>query len=110
MPMAPYGNKVYLAGPMTGLPEFNYPSFHAESARLRTLGFEVISPAEINPDGGTWEACMRRDIGQMVTCHTVALLPGWGKSRGANVEVGLAMHLKIRVVYATDIVHVQEKV
>jgi hypothetical protein len=35
---------------MTGLPEFNYPAFHAEAARLRAQGFEVVSPAEINPE------------------------------------------------------------
>ncbi|TGA83618.1 DUF4406 domain-containing protein, partial [Pseudomonas aeruginosa] len=27
--------RIYLAGPMTGLPEHNFPTFHAEAARLR---------------------------------------------------------------------------
>jgi len=96
--------RIYLAGPMTGLPDYNYPAFHAETARLRALGFEVISPAEINPDGGTWETCMRRDIAQMLTCDTVAILPGWNQSRGANVEVELAIHLGITVVLAHSLV------
>ena len=38
--------RIYLAGPMTGLPEFNYPAFHAEAARLRQLGYHVENPAE----------------------------------------------------------------
>lgn len=38
--------RIYLAGPMTGLPEFNYPAFHAEAARLRGLGYQVENPAD----------------------------------------------------------------
>jgi hypothetical protein len=30
--------RIYIAGPMTGLPEFNYPAFNAEAQRLRGLG------------------------------------------------------------------------
>ena len=39
--------KIYIAGPMSGLPEMNYPAFFAEATRLRGLGYEVI-----NPDSG----------------------------------------------------------
>ena len=46
----PLSHKIYIAGPMTGLPELNFPAFHAEAARLRAFGYEVINPAEINPD------------------------------------------------------------
>lgn len=38
--------RIYLAGPMTGLPEHNFPAFHAEAARLRGLGYHVENPAE----------------------------------------------------------------
>ena len=33
--------RIYIAGPMTGLPDFNYPAFNAAAARMRALGFEV---------------------------------------------------------------------
>jgi hypothetical protein len=38
--------RAYIAGPMTGLPEFNFPAFHAAAASLRARGFEVENPAQ----------------------------------------------------------------
>ena len=45
--------RVYIAGPMTGLPDFNYPAFNAAAAKLRALGLEVLNPAE-NPPPPLW--------------------------------------------------------
>ena len=87
--------KLYLAGPMSGLPDNNYPAFATETIRLRGLGYEVVSPAEINPEGGTWHECMRRDMEQMARCDEVATLPGWDKSQGATLEVYVADRLGI---------------
>ncbi|MES2262142.1 MAG: DUF4406 domain-containing protein [Pseudomonadota bacterium] len=90
--------RTYIAGPMTGIPDLNFALFHAEAARLRALGFEAVNPAEINPDqGATWEACMRADIAQLVTCDTILLLPGWERSRGASLEHHIARALGMRV-------------
>ncbi|RMQ98466.1 hypothetical protein ALP94_04655 [Pseudomonas savastanoi pv. glycinea] len=88
--------RIYISGPMTGLPEYNFPAFAAEAERLRGLGFDVVNPAEINPEGGTWEECMRRDVAMLVTCDHVATLPGWDKSQGAQLEVYIADRLGIR--------------
>lgn len=93
-PIAPSRNRVYLAGPMTGLPDLNFPAFHAEAARLRQLGYEVVNPAELNPDHGkSWEDCMRVDIPALLTFGTIALLPGWVDSRGASLEAYIAEKL-----------------
>lgn len=97
--------KLYVAGPMTGYPEFNFPAFHAEAARLRALGFEIVNPAEINPDvGAAWLDCMRADIKQLVDCDGVALLPGWPQSRGAALEEHIARSLGLHVIQSAHIV------
>lgn len=91
--------KVYVAGPMTGIPEFNYPAFHAAAAQLRAAGFEVLNPAELNPDTGrAWEYYMRRDLAALVACEAVAVLPNWYESRGARLEVNVAAALSMPVL------------
>ena len=86
--------KLYLAGPMTGIKDLNFPAFHAETARLRGLGHMVINPAEINSDPtAEWVDCMRADIAQLVTCDSVALLDGWTSSKGARLEHHIALEL-----------------
>ena len=91
--------RIYIAGPMTGIPELNFPAFHAAAAQLRSYGHEVVNPAELNPGTGkTWAECMRVDIAQLVTCDAVVLLPGYERSRGAMIERDLALKLEMRVV------------
>jgi hypothetical protein len=89
---------IYIAGPMTGLADLNFPAFHAEAARLRALGHEVINPAEINPDQHmTWLQCMRTDIAALVFCDAIQLLPGWQNSKGATLEHHIAERLGLQI-------------
>lgn len=96
--------RIYIAGPMTGLPEFNYPAFNAEAARIRALGYHVENPAENKaPECGTWQGYMRAALRQMLMCDSVAMLPGWGKSKGALIEYNLAKSLGLEIWDANDI-------
>lgn len=93
--------KLYLAGPMTGIKDLNFPLFHSEADRLRALGYGVVNPAEINADPkANWHECMRADIAQLVTCQAIALLPGWQDSRGARLEHHIADALGMLVLEA----------
>ncbi|KAF1021857.1 MAG: hypothetical protein GAK30_01546 [Paracidovorax wautersii] len=95
--------RIYIAGPMTGLPDLNFPAFHAEAAQLRSLGHTVINPAEINADPTTaWETCMRQDINQLITCDRIHMLPGWTASRGAKLEHHIAKALGMLVTLAEN--------
>ncbi|MFV3415298.1 DUF4406 domain-containing protein [Pseudomonas sp. NY15436] len=96
--------RIYLAGPMTGLPEFNYPAFHAEAARLRQLGYHVENPAENNaPADTTWSGYLRLALAQLITCDSIAMLPGWHNSEGACLEYHVASKLGMQVSTASQI-------
>jgi Domain of unknown function (DUF4406) len=92
--------RVYISGPMSGLPDLNFPAFNAAAQQLRGLGIDAVNPAEINPDSGmAWADCMRADIKALCDCDALALLPGWEASRGAHLELHLAHRLEMKVVF-----------
>ena len=91
--------KAYLAGPMRGYAQWNFPAFDKNAAYLRSLGWEVISPAEIDREIGFDETdgtavfteadfmeAMRRDYAALLTVDAIALMIGWEQSTGANME------------------------
>lgn len=87
---------MYLSGPMTGHPDWNYPAFHAAARMLRAWGHAVINPAEsYNGDQSlSFDTYMRLDLKQILeACDTIVVLPGWEKSPGAVLEVAVAAAL-----------------
>lgn len=87
--------KLYLAGPMSGLPDYNYPTFHRYARILREKGYEVFNPAEAHGgDQGLelWEY-YAEDLPQVAAADGLAVLPGWEDSTGARIEVLVARKL-----------------
>lgn len=90
--------KIYIAGPMTGRPEFNYPAFYQAAALLRANGHAVINPAENPaPACGSWLGYMRMSVAQVASVDCVVMLPGWPFSKGARIEYLLAKLLGLGV-------------
>jgi len=89
--------RVYISGPMTGLPELNHPAFQRAAALLRGLGYQAVNPAELGVGSADWHECMRRDIRALCDCDALALLPGWERSQGAHIELHLAHRLQIDI-------------
>lgn len=85
--------KLYISGPMTGLPGLNYRTFNEAEKFLRERGYETSNPAQYPDTGDTWENYLKRDLKDLLNCHGVALLPGWQDSKGAMLEhyVGTAL-------------------
>jgi len=92
-------NRVYLSGPMTGLPNHNFPAFHDAATELRSMGLEVVNPAEINaiPGALPWEQCLRNDIKALCDCDAIILLPGWESSSGAHLELHIAHRVGMKI-------------
>lgn len=106
--------KVYLAGPMRGIPEFNKPAFRAAAALIRAAGHEVFSPVEYDESRGHDFTGLTGDMAQIpefnlrealgadlawicAEAHAVAVLPGWENSLGATAEVATARALGLPV-------------
>lgn len=111
-------DKAYMAGPMSGLPQFNFPAFFAATDVLRAKGWTIVSPAEIDneedkgkslasPDGRpyaefelnakTWGDFLARDVKIIADqVEAIVFLPGWEGSKGANLEATVGLLAKRR--------------
>lgn len=64
--------RVYVAGPMTGLKDFNYPAFNAAADALRALGYQVENPADHGiVEGAVWADYMAYDLTRLGLCGTL---------------------------------------
>lgn len=69
--------RVYIAGPMTGLADYNFPAFNAMADKMRAAGWHVESPADHGlVPGAEWADYLRYDIGCLASCEAIMLLPG----------------------------------
>lgn len=90
---------VYLAGKMSGVPEWNFPAFNAKAEHLRELGWHVENPADNGlTEGYRWQDYMREALAQLVKCDYIYLLAGWETSRGAQLELHVAKQLGMTVM------------
>lgn len=96
---------IYISGPMTGYPEYNFPAFrHAEQVLRRYDLVRIENPAR-HPqiEGWSWQDYMRRALQQMLVSDHVVVLPGWTQSQGAQWEVRIARMLGMPVVAFSDL-------
>lgn len=116
----------YIAGPMRGFKDLNFPAFDAARDRGETLGYNIISPADLDRAHGIdpekdptvvehedtlspaeLREIVRRDIDvisslQIERGDGIAVLPGWQNSTGAIAEVRVAQWLGLRIVDTID--------
>lgn len=114
--------KVYLAGPMRGIAEFNFPVFFAAAFLLRSKGHEVFNPAErdnehhgtdiskgnatgdeaqaVQQHGFSLRGALAADLAYICNhADAIALLPGWERSKGVAAELATARALGLKEIY-----------
>ncbi len=88
--------KLYVAGPMSGYEDCNYPLFSKVAAELGEK-YEVANPAKVRYGRYHYVDLIRDDLRLMLDCHGVAVLDYWWESVGARNEVNVAGILKMPV-------------
>ncbi len=91
-------HSVYVSGSITGMPNGNIEAFAQKTKQLREQGYFVINPTENGTDKETWNYYMRKDISELMQCEAICMLPGWQRSKGANIEFGLALQFEMRIL------------
>jgi hypothetical protein len=114
--------RIYLSGPMSFMPEFNFPAFHDAADFLKEQGHEVFNPAERdverygedfsknNPTGNpslvperygfSLRDALAEDLDWICrNADAIALLPGWEQSKGARAEHATAYALNLQFIY-----------
>ena len=96
--------KIYLSGKITGLSEKEYKQQFrwAEDEVRYQSGFgriKIINPLNIVPFLGirSWLCFMIADIFQLLKCDEIYMLKNWRDSRGARVELMVAILSKKKI-------------
>jgi len=114
--------KIYIAGPMRGIAEFNFPAFFAAEELLKADGHTVFNPARRDEeahgvgfaDGNTTgdevaaaqkgfslREALKDDTSWIaLNAEGIYLLPGWENSKGARAEKALADALGLDIQFA----------
>lgn len=95
---------VYIAGPMRGLPNFNYDLFHQVTEQFRESGITVFNPAETfdGDQSREFSEYMRADVKMLLKSSMVFFLPGWQDSEGARLEYLLAKAFGLEILFHKD--------
>lgn len=90
--------KVFISGPMTGLPNYNREAFDEAEEMLLKAGFTVVNPAKFGIDGMTDADIARIDLNALLSCNYIYQLEGWTYSKGASAEWSIALWAGIKTV------------
>lgn len=98
--------KLYIAGPVTGIANRNEAMFTRAEQMLQREGHETVNPLTVMPDDEDlpWVDAMLKDIPPMIQCDGMAILPGpWYNSSGVKLELHIMIALKKSIYHFQEI-------
>lgn len=93
--------KVYIAGPMTGIKDFNRPAFFEMAKEIECTDAIALNPA-ILPGGLKQSEYMDICFAMVRAANAVVFLDGWEGSEGAQAEYAYAKKLGLPL-YQSDL-------
>ena len=90
--------RIYIAGPMTGRPNYNRKAFIMAAGHISTNTDLIPVHTAWIRDGLAWPEYMELAQDMLSLCDLVCVLPGWEQSKGAQIEVGLARDANLPVI------------
>lgn len=94
--------KIYIAGPVSGLPNYNRPAFDECESKLISLGYEVVNPHKIcdclDPTFDSHADYMKICLHGLLDCDAIVFLDGYQDSKGSKIEAIVALHTGIQRV------------
>ena len=101
--------KIYISGPITGVPDF-MERFHEAESRIRTKyqqnTVEIINPARLMPqfeEHLTYAQIIDVCLSLLSNCDAIYMMRGWKKSTGACIEYGYAKATNKTIIWSGDI-------
>lgn len=98
--LQPWHKVFYIAGPMTGLPNYNREAFNDAEMYLRTkLAKDVVilNPAR-HPDGIKYEDYFKYAKIDIALSDVMILLDGWQNSKSVQYEMQIAQELDVKII------------
>ena len=85
--------RLYIAGPMTGIEDYNFPEFNRVAGELAKQGHEIYNPATSfsGRQDLPYDMYLRHALQLVTMVEGIVLLEGWSNSRGALTEVHAGM-------------------
>lgn len=105
--------KVYISGPISGLPDGNRAAFAEAVALLRATGHEPVNPHDISVDHDgpcrgpatrdpldrhRYGCYLTADFRALLKCDAITFLAGWTRSHGSSSERTVAKLIGLPIV------------
>lgn len=108
--------KLYIAGPMSGYAEFNFPAFFRVADHYKEQGWVVFNPAakdteddvqkddsyktgddqQLMKSGWDFREAYLWDVTKVIESDAIYMLKGWERSAGARGEHAVAISIQQR--------------
>lgn len=104
--------KIFISGPMTGRPGFNFPRFDLAERQLAGAGIGCVNPARVCrrykketvlADKAKFQEMIDEQQRLERGCDAILLLDGWHKSKGVRLKLKTALDLGLDIYLEEDL-------